>query len=187
MKIDGPYGTELQYQDYEVVSLFATGIGITPALSIIKDIIEKRSTGVRTMAVEQVYLSWTIKTTDEIAAFKDIFLYWIKKIGSSIQPIYLTVTIHATRMNMGPKNVVDDLAGFTLVYGERPLIHVEMRKIKAVDANSRVWVHACGPSTFTRTVINEAIRNKFDAYSEIFEFRKILVHIADYLKLIPFH
>lgn len=169
ISVDGPYGPDLKYQDYQVVSLFATGIGITPALAIIKDIVEKRSNGVRTMAIEHVYLSWAIRTTDEVAPFMDMFLYWNEKVKAAIQPIHLTATVYVTSMNKGP-NVLQDLPGFTTVYGERPKIDVEMDKIKTFNATRRVWVHACGPSAFTRSVINEAILHKFDAHNETFEF-----------------
>ncbi|RCH83366.1 hypothetical protein CU098_006803, partial [Rhizopus stolonifer] len=62
VKVDGVYGPQLQYQDYQVVSLFAAGIGVTPALVIMKDIIEKRANGVKTVAVENVYLTWAIRS-----------------------------------------------------------------------------------------------------------------------------
>lgn len=169
IRVDGPYGPTLKYQDYQVASLFATGIGITPALAIIKDIVDKRSNGVRTMAIEQVYLSWAIRTTDEIAPFKDMFLYWNEKISSSVQPIQLTADVYVTRMNEG-RDLFKELPGFNLFYGERPNIGVEMAKVKNIHDNCRVWVHACGASTFTRTVINESIRHKFNAYNETFEF-----------------
>jgi hypothetical protein len=45
-----------------------------------------------------------------------------------------------------------------------------MDKIKTVNANRRVWAHACGSMLFTRTVVNEAIRHKFHAHNETFEF-----------------
>lgn len=59
--IDGPYGPHLQYQDYSTLALFATGIGITPALSIIKEVIDKRSMGVRTVTTDYIYLIWAVQ------------------------------------------------------------------------------------------------------------------------------
>jgi predicted ferric reductase len=60
--VDGPYGPKLSYQDYEVLALFATGIGATPGLAIIKDIIDKRSDGVKTVNTNCIYFVWSIKT-----------------------------------------------------------------------------------------------------------------------------
>lgn len=61
--MDGPYGPQLQFQDYPVLALFATGIGVTPALSIVKDVVDKRAKGILTVSTEQVYLSWAIRHT----------------------------------------------------------------------------------------------------------------------------
>ncbi|CEP09958.1 hypothetical protein, partial, partial [Parasitella parasitica] len=53
--IDGPYGPQLQYQDFPVAAFFATGVGVTPAMCVIKDIIDKKSVGLRTISTEHVY------------------------------------------------------------------------------------------------------------------------------------
>lgn len=64
--IDGPYGPHLQYQDYSTLALFATGIGITPALSIIKEVVDKRSMGVRTVITDHIYLIWAVQNTRKL-------------------------------------------------------------------------------------------------------------------------
>lgn len=61
LKVDGPYGPILDYQDYQVLVCFAAGIGITPALTLIKDCVERRSAGVKTVVTEQVHLVWAIR------------------------------------------------------------------------------------------------------------------------------
>lgn len=60
--LDGPYGPKLRYQDYDIVGLFATGIGATPGLAIIKDIVDKRADGVKTVNVNTIYFTWSVKT-----------------------------------------------------------------------------------------------------------------------------
>lgn len=61
--IDGLYGPQLPYQDYPILALFATGIGATPAMAIVQDILEKRSNGVRTVTTDHIYLTWAIRVT----------------------------------------------------------------------------------------------------------------------------
>lgn len=61
--VDGLYGPQLPFQDYPILALFATGIGVTPAMSIIQDILEKRSNGVRTVTTDHIYLTWAIRVT----------------------------------------------------------------------------------------------------------------------------
>lgn len=68
--IDGPYGPDLDYQDFQVLALFGTGIGVTPALAVIKDVVERRCGGVRTVAVKPIYLTWAIRNTGK--SFKKI-------------------------------------------------------------------------------------------------------------------
>lgn len=61
--IDGLYGPRLPYQDYRVLGLFATGIGVTPALVIVKDVIDKRYQNIYSMSVSEIHLIWSIRHT----------------------------------------------------------------------------------------------------------------------------
>ncbi|GAA5809105.1 hypothetical protein MFLAVUS_002509 [Mucor flavus] len=167
--VDGPYGPNLDYQDFQVLALFSTGIGITPSLAIIKDILQKRCNGVRTVAVEHIYLTWAIKSTAEVPPFMDMFVYWTELVKNSTQSIHLTANIYVTREYEGP-DMFEDLVGFNVIYGQRPKVDIEMDKIKTVNTNRRVWAHACGSTLFTKTVINEAVRRHFHVHNETFEF-----------------
>lgn len=62
VRVDGPYGPRLEFQDYSVVICFAAGIGITPALTIIKDAVERRAAGIQTVRTEQVHLIWAVRS-----------------------------------------------------------------------------------------------------------------------------
>lgn len=61
-RMDGPYGPRLEYQDYKVMALFAAGIGVTPALTLVKDCVERRAAGVHTVITEKVHLVWALRT-----------------------------------------------------------------------------------------------------------------------------
>ena len=65
-KVDGPYGSELDYQDYDVMACFALGVGITPALSLIEGCMNRRSMGVSTVLTSRVYLFWIIRHAGKI-------------------------------------------------------------------------------------------------------------------------
>ncbi|KAI8991386.1 ferric reductase like transmembrane component-domain-containing protein [Mycotypha africana] len=167
--IDGPHGPHLHYQDYPVAAYFSTGIGVTPSLAMIKDIVERRCNGVRTITTENVYLIWAIKSTDELHPFIDMFTYWNDKVNNSIQPFHLSVNVYITRMKEGP-NYFEGLNCLNVSYGERPDVKVEMDKIKTVNPLQRVFAHACGSAIFTRTVVNEAVAHNFEPHHETFEF-----------------
>ena len=63
LKVDGPYGPRLQYMDYHAVALFAVGIGITPALTILKDCVQQIT---RRSFVRKVYLIWAVTTAGTV-------------------------------------------------------------------------------------------------------------------------
>lgn len=80
VRVDGPYGPRLEFQDYPVVICFAAGIGITPALTIIKDAVERRAAGIQTVRTEQVHLIWAVRTLGK-RCYNDVItrkliLYW---------------------------------------------------------------------------------------------------------------
>ncbi|KAI8643016.1 hypothetical protein BD408DRAFT_343239 [Parasitella parasitica] len=168
--IDGLYGPQLPFQDYPILGLFATGIGATPAMAIVQNIIEKRSNGVRTVTTNHIYITWAIRVTDEIDPFISMFRHWTSLIHSAILPVRLSVSVYVTRMKQG-RHDLSQLEPFSLFFGKRPDVSAEMSKIKAAhNPYHRVWVHVCGSTSFTRTVINEAVEHDFDMHHETFEF-----------------
>ncbi|CEP08820.1 hypothetical protein [Parasitella parasitica] len=167
--IDGPYGPQLQYQDFPVAAFFATGVGVTPAMCVIKDIIDKKSVGLRTISTEHVYLIWAVRISDEVPVYMDMFNYWNEKCKNAVSPIRFSVTVYITREQQG-SNPVENLDGFKVIYGVRPPIAEEMEKIKTVNANRRVFTHACGSTPFTRDVVNQSVIRGFEPHNELFEF-----------------
>ncbi|KAG1464758.1 hypothetical protein G6F46_002606 [Rhizopus delemar] len=169
VSVDGPFGPQLQYQDYPVLALFGTGIGITPAMAIVKDCVERRASGIRTVSTENIYLTWAVRSSEEILPFMDMFTYWHDHVNRAILPIHFSFTIFVTRMNEGP-DYFDKMHGFNIVYGRRPDIVDSLQKVKTLSPHQRVWVHACGPDSFTKSVVNEAVKHHFAAHNETFEF-----------------
>ncbi|RCH96566.1 ferric/cupric-chelate reductase [Rhizopus stolonifer] len=168
--IDGLYGPQLPYQDYPILALFATGIGVTPALAIIQDIVKKRSKGVRTIVSDRIYLCWAIRVSDEIDPFMEMFTEWENQIKTAVLPIHLSVDIYITRMKR-QSHPIGQYKGFKLKFGERPQVDTEMEKIKVENKHRyRVWAHVCGSTPFTRNVINAALRVNFHVHHETFEF-----------------
>lgn len=97
--------------------------------------------------------------------FLDLFEDWLYKVNHSSLPIQLKVTIYATRMTMKQQELP-----FQCYYGKRPHIKTEMDKIQKENSSSSVWTHVCGPMSFTREVINEAVDHQFQVHHETFEF-----------------
>ncbi|KAM0066694.1 putative NAD(P)H oxidase (H(2)O(2)-forming) [Helianthus debilis subsp. tardiflorus] len=95
LKIDGPYGAPAQdYKDYEVVLLVGLGIGATPMISIVKDIVnniktkeEKENASVdgtisqknklsptreHEFKTKRAYFYWSTKEQNTLGWFKDV-------------------------------------------------------------------------------------------------------------------
>jgi PIN domain nuclease of toxin-antitoxin system len=107
---------------------------------------------------------------DEIDPFMNMFRHWEDLVHSAILPIQFSVSVYVTRMKQG-QHELNRLPSFSLFFGERPDVSVEMDKIKITHApHHRVWAHVCGSTPFTRTVINEAVEHDFDIHHETFEF-----------------
>ncbi|KAG2222682.1 hypothetical protein INT45_013496 [Circinella minor] len=164
LRLDGPYGPRLRYLDYRTVVLFALGIGITPALTVLKDCVENP---VQKSCVRRVYLIWSSTNAEEIQPFVDYILHCINY-PSSVQ---LDITIHLTREKDKLKCIeLSEILGCTIIQGERPNIPDRIDQI-AYDVDDRnVWVHTCGTVPFMTNVINEATKHQFDFHHETFEF-----------------
>ncbi|KAI8342919.1 ferric reductase like transmembrane component-domain-containing protein [Chlamydoabsidia padenii] len=163
-KVDGPYGPRLEYQDYKVLGCYAAGIGITPALTLIKDCVERRSAGVSTVMTHHIQLVWVVRSSVEVDAFAEQIDYWRERASTAIHPLTLDLAIYVTREPLGEGN----LAGFDkTVYGSRPKISECM---DTIPEQHSVFVHACGSDHFMTTVVNQAVARKWAYHHETFEF-----------------
>lgn len=88
LRVDGPYGPRLTFQEHRVVALFAVGIGITPALTILKDCVERPR---RRSCVERVYLIWSASFAGNTTLFQLILhdlsflLFFISRRSDALQ------------------------------------------------------------------------------------------------------
>ncbi|ORZ24275.1 ferric reductase like transmembrane component-domain-containing protein [Absidia repens] len=163
-KVDGPYGPRLEYQDYKVLSCYAAGIGITPALTLIKDCVERRCAGVPTVMTRHIQLVWVVRSSIEIEAFSDQIAYWRERAAAAICPLTLDLSLYVTREPLGEGN----FSGFDkTVYGSRPKIS---DCLDTIPEQKSVFVHTCGSDQFMTAVINQAVERKWNYHHETFEF-----------------
>ncbi|KAI9247489.1 ferric reductase like transmembrane component-domain-containing protein [Phascolomyces articulosus] len=191
-RVDGPYGPRLEYQDYKTMACFAAGIGITPALTLIKDCVERRAAGVDTVTTDQIHLVWAIRTLDELTPFTDLIIYWTEQCQKAVNPFQLYLDIYVTRQQEINDNTtelqdksaprksrhwIQDLDHCQVTFNTRPDISKCMDRIESMvslsDNNkkkSSVWVHTCGSDDFMRLIMNQAIQHDWDVHHETFEF-----------------
>ncbi|KAI8064523.1 hypothetical protein BC940DRAFT_305931 [Gongronella butleri] len=164
IKLDGPYGPRTDYQDYQVLACYAAGIGITPALTMIKHCVEARSSGHATVSTNYVQLVWVLRSTEEIQAFADQIQYWRDRANQAILPLTLDLQLYITREPLGEKPI----PGFDkTIYGHRPQIDQCMN---GIPEQHHVFVHACGSDVFMSNVVNEATSRGWPYHHETFEF-----------------
>ncbi|CEO94382.1 FAD-binding FR-type domain-containing protein [Plasmodiophora brassicae] len=195
MRVEGPYGhLSSRYKRYSHVLLIGGGVGITPLISIIKDIYQLDMTAkgkaqhARSAWVRHVYLVWTVQTEFEWAWFAEIIVR-ARVLAALSQYPNLTIAGHITQQatTADPSLIVGrpDLETiFRYVEGSmmdegvaprEPPKPIDTLTIDKKAASGRAAVYVCGP----RSLVNDAwdvARNRtrgsvrYDFHHEVFEF-----------------
>ncbi|PRP82273.1 amine oxidase [Planoprotostelium fungivorum] len=170
---DGPYGNiDTHLYRYPALVLIVGGIGITPALGILRDIYRKTTKSGEDKVVrhclESIYLVWTVQTTEQYHWFKED-LDEISEIA--IHPNLPQLVRRVHRMTMSRHT------------SGRPDFGALMEEMMEKHEKVAKGVFACGPDAMTRDVWQEvARRNKrgqsFFVHAETFKFNGELRHLA---------
>ncbi|KAI8143988.1 ferric reductase like transmembrane component-domain-containing protein [Fennellomyces sp. T-0311] len=166
-RVDGPYGPRLDYQDHHVMACFALGVGITPALALIQDCMDRRSAGVSTVLTSSVHLVWIIRQADELVPFEETLDSWLRASDHS-SLVRFELSIFVTRDTSG--SCEGRIPGTRWSFGSRPNIARCMDSIQKIEQDQKIWVHTCGSDEFMRSVLNEANHRQWEAHHETFEF-----------------
>jgi predicted ferric reductase len=146
IRVDGPYGNlSFNYRRYGSLVLVGGGIGITPIISIIKDIYEQGDAKLSkkpSHCMKNVHLLWIMPFEADAALFLDQLLMYRELSTHEPSLPLLEVSIHITReesmhkIESGP------------VFHSKPDFPLMMNECttKAVEANSSsILIFACGP------------------------------------------
>jgi len=146
IRVDGPYGNlTFNYRRYGSLVLVGGGIGITPLISIIKDIYEKSKVNhvkKTSHCMNNVHLIWIMPFEADAALFLDqLLIYRELSVHDPSLPL-LEVSIHITREETVHKN------GMGPIFYSKPDFPMVMddvkRKAEIIGASS-ILVFACGP------------------------------------------
>jgi predicted ferric reductase len=146
IRVDGPYGNlTFNYRRYGSLVLVGGGIGITPIISIIKDIYEKSEVNhveKSSHCMNNVHLIWIMPFEADAALFLDqLLIYRELSVHDPSLPL-LEVSIHITREETVHKN------GMGPIFYSKPDLPLVMddvkRKAEIIGASS-ILVFACGP------------------------------------------
>lgn len=148
--LQGPYSHIKLNYDYSYILNIANGIGITPFISIINDIEEKKR-----HVIKKVLLIWIIPDVSFFIPFKEIF-------ETMINMYFVEVRIYLTKNG-------DNENGFTFI-NEKPKIYnvienfIQENKIK----DKELGVISCGSPSLISDVYKASVDFKFDLYNETF-------------------
>ncbi|KAK7318363.1 hypothetical protein RJT34_03062 [Clitoria ternatea] len=196
--IDGPYGAPAQdYREYEVVLLVGLGIGATPMISILKDMVnnfkameeeeeeEGRSgTGFKT---RRAYFYWVTREQGSFDWFKGVMnevaeedRRGVIELHSYCTSVYEQGDARSALIAMlqslhHAKNGVDIVSGTrVMTHFAKPNWRTVYKRIALNHPNARVGVFYCGPSNLTRDLRKLALdfshntSTKYDFHKENF-------------------
>ncbi|OZJ03791.1 hypothetical protein BZG36_03005 [Bifiguratus adelaidae] len=179
IKIDGPLGMPtVDFQDYSTVILMACGIGITPGISILQNLVERKLSGNRAVLTDTIHLVWVIRKQTDCELFWNTLEKTADQLTQArhVHPLTLHLDCYVTQSsdytNLLEKTVRH--ANFTLHHG-RPDIPQLIHKLKETYVDEDIGLHTCGPRTFMRQVRNHAVMMKgskgvWEVSDETFEF-----------------
>jgi respiratory burst oxidase len=195
--IDGPYGAPAQdYKKYDVVLLVGLGIGATPMISIVKDIINNMEDGESlesnnkagsTFRTKKAYFYWVTREQgsfewfkgimNEVAEMDDMGVIELHNYCTSVYEegdarsalIAMLQSLHHA------KNGVDVVSGTTVKsHFAKPNWRQVYKKIALHHPNSRIGVFYCGAPALTKELKQLALdfsrktSTKFDFHKENF-------------------
>ena len=146
IRVDGPYGNlTFNYRRYGSLVLVGGGIGITPIISIIKDIYEKSEVNhvkKPSHCMNNVHLIWIMPFEADAALFLDqLLIYRELSVHDPSLPL-LEVSVHITREESMHNNAMGPI-----FYSKPdfPMVMDDVKRKAEIIGASSILVFACGP------------------------------------------
>lgn len=177
IRSDGPYGVHnFNYRRYGVLVLVGGGVGVTPVISILKDLYGGYGAeGPRgpvgnapAHRIRRVYAVWVLPRAADTATFYDV-LEGLARVAQQHRNLpELVLRIHCTREVKGSVDAPYLLAG-------RPDLPGLLEETSHANPGESTVVFACGPGRMVNTLWDEAVRRnsqqqRVDFHHETFEF-----------------
>ncbi|RIA88696.1 hypothetical protein C1645_231862 [Glomus cerebriforme] len=146
MNLEGPYGKlSLEFIDHEIVMLIAGGIGITPIISLLKDLVNRQFNRM-TIVTRSIYFIWVVPNLDIYNWFSNDIEEIQQKFSKLPRSKYtLDVTIYVIYIN--------DLLASPILRKGRPKLLSNMQDIRKFHSSGDVTVGVCGPAPMLKEAI----------------------------------
>ncbi|CAI2162458.1 10792_t:CDS:2 [Funneliformis geosporum] len=150
LRIDGPYGKpSIDFMQYRTVALICGGIGITPMISILRDLVD-RQVGGMPIVTQAIYFMWVIPDIDSYQWFGSDLRELMARAETLPENKYLLdIKIFLTRSTTTPSS---------MFFQGRPDFSVLMQDIKQYHGSGDIAVGVCGPGIMLKQVRNAAIK-----------------------------
>mmetsp|Transcript_20159 Transcript_20159/g.43790 ORF Transcript_20159/g.43790 Transcript_20159/m.43790 type:complete len:817 (+) Transcript_20159:888-3338(+) len=175
IRSDGPYGTlPFNYRRYGSILFVGGGIGITPIISVLKDIYHAGTDLKKKMpshCIKNVSLVWIMPHASEATLFLDLLnSFHLKSLEDPLVPD-LKLSIHVTRDSEDAM-----IIGQQIVYS-KPQFNAVMDECveNMPEGQTSILVYACGPGGLVNQLWDASMKKKskkvrVDFYHETFEF-----------------
>jgi predicted ferric reductase len=177
IRTDGPYGRlPFNYLRYGSIVFVAGGIGITPALSILNNIYQKRTDATKQRpahCTRDVTIVWVVPYASEALFLLDQLESFHRNSRNDTLLPDLKVSIHVTRSSDGREM----MKGQRFIYSRPEFNDVidECLPSQTEDGTRSTLVYACGPAKMVKQCWDAAVKRntkaaRVDFYHETFEF-----------------
>jgi len=158
INLDGPYGNVGSYESFQVLFLVAGGIGITPIISVMKDLAQPTESAPKKLRVKKVYLCWTVRYPQYLNWFWE-FLRTLH--GKKINGIIFYINLFVTR---DPSNTILPDEKSALLEGTsgepvaipftagRPRWDATFDTLRDDVRLGQVWTAVCGPKSMNQDI-----------------------------------
>ncbi|CAG8477268.1 198_t:CDS:2 [Ambispora gerdemannii] len=149
LKVDGPYGrTRIDFTEYRSVLLVGGGIGITPMISLLRDLVDRQVAGF-SLVTQSIYFVWVIPDHDSYAWFSSEFTEIRNHASALINTKYLLdIKIFLTKAETTPSSIF---------FKGRPKFNLLLNQIKGCNGSGDIAVGACGPAPMIREIRRAAV------------------------------
>ncbi|KAG2181400.1 hypothetical protein INT43_008983 [Umbelopsis isabellina] len=169
VNVDGPYGSSnLALERHDVVAFFEAGIGITPSLTMLRDLAEKCTTDPLSVQTTHIYFVWVTTNMNSANVFLPQLMESLKIASSAVSPPHIEFDIYLTRCS-AETSYIPPFENMKISFG-RPVVQDIISAIDTKHSQSSIALQTCGPNLFMRQAANVANRKGWIVRRETFEF-----------------
>eukprot|EP00043_Microstomoeca_roanoka_P001253 m.31779 g.31779 ORF g.31779 m.31779 type:complete len:810 (-) comp10719_c0_seq1:453-2882(-) len=171
LRVDGPYGRPLYFDEAKTIVLVAGGIGVTPLHSILMEIYHRAQDGRSVGSVQHVCLVWAVRQAEMLHLFQDMLEVVGDKYVSVKFEFDFYITGAASFAALGPtanpgREELEEVASSLAKAGRPDLKEIASR----FPHGASTMLMVCGPEEMIQSASDTAAYYDFSFHHEVFTF-----------------